>query len=127
MWCCLELQSTGGPRGALRRCGGAEGKLQKVPVADSKKAEFEAAIKDATVLLDQYAPLDPAKRQSAKAAGNVSVSTPDAKGRAHLTVKDHLKPGDQVVVEVDAAKTLDLTAQKLKVDVQNSGYKKQSP
>jgi hypothetical protein len=162
---------------------GAEGKLQKVPVAadakedkkrglrgkvaDSKKAELETAIKDATALLDQYTPLDPAKLQAAKAAGNVSVSTPDAKGRAHVTVKDYLKPGDQVVVEVDATKntlqsvaissfvekdkakspvaakvsyaaladgtiypatqTLDLTAQKLKVDVQNSGYKKQSP
>lgn len=162
---------------------GAEGTLQKVPVAadakedkkrglrgkaaDSKKAEYEAAIKGATALLDQYAPPEPAKLEAAKAAGNISVSTPDAKGRVRLTIKDYLKPGDQVVVEVDAAKntlqsvaissyvekdkakdpvaakvsyaaltdgtlypaskTLDLSAQKLKIVVQNSGYKKQSP
>jgi hypothetical protein len=161
---------------------GAEGKLQKVPVAadakedkkrglrgkavESKKAELEASLKEATALLGQYAPLDPVRIQAAKAAGNVSVSTPDAAGRIRVTLKDYLKPGDQVVVAVDAAKntlqavsiasyvekdkaknpvtatvsyaalgdgtiypateTMEISAQKLKVDVQNSGYHKQA-
>ena len=158
---------------------GAEGKLQKVPVAadakegkkrglkakavESKKAELEASLKGAMALLDQYSPLDPARIQAAKAAGKVSVSVPGADGRVRVTIKDYLKPEDQVVVEVDTAKnalqsvaittameqekakspvaakvtyaaledgttypakkTLEMSAQKLKVDVQNSGYR----
>jgi hypothetical protein len=68
------------------------GNLQKVPVAadakeekkrglrgkvvESKKAEFEASLKSAMALLDQYTPIEPAKIEAAKAAGNVSVSVP---------------------------------------------------
>jgi len=159
---------------------GADGALQKVPVAadakedkkrglrgkvvESKKEEFAAAIKSATALMHQYAPLDPAKIQAAKAAGNVSVSVPGADGMVRVTIKDYLKPGDQVTVVVHGAKnalqsvaiqsfaengkdknpvagsvsyaaladgtaypakqSLEISAQKLKVDIQNSGYRK---
>jgi hypothetical protein len=162
---------------------GAEGKLTKVPVAadaaeekkrgvrgkvaENKKAEYQAALKGATTLLAQYAPLDPAKIQAAKAAGNISVSVPGADNRVRVTIKDYLKPGDQVVVELDgnrnvvqsvaigsfvdqngaknpvsasvgygaltdgtmypATETMEITAEALKVHVQNSGYKKQTP
>jgi len=159
---------------------GADGALQKVPVAadakedkkrglrgkvaDSKKEEFTAAIKSATGLMHQYSPLDPAKIQAAKAAGNVSVSVPGADGKVRVTIKNYLKPGDEVGIVADAAKntlqsvtiksaiedgkdknpvtgsvtyaaltdgtpypakqTLEISAQKLKVDIQNSGYRK---
>jgi hypothetical protein len=161
---------------------GAEGALQKVPVAadaqeakkrglrgkaaESKKAELQASLKAAVGLLQQYAPLDPAKIQAARSAGNISVSLPAADGRVRITIKDYLKPGDEVGVEVDgtrnlvqavsiksfveqgkdkspvsanvtyaaladrtsypAKETLEISAQKLKVDIQNSGYRKQS-
>ena len=161
---------------------GADGALQKVPVAadakedkkrglrgkvaESKKEEFAAAIKSATTLLHQYSPLDPAKLQAAKAAGNVSVSVPGADGKVRVTIKNYLKPGDQVDVVADAAKntlqsfsissfvedgkaknpvaasvtyaaladgtpypakeSMEISAQKLKVDIQNSGYRKHS-
>jgi hypothetical protein len=158
---------------------GAEGKLQKVPVAadaqeskkrglrgkasESKKAELEASLKSAMALLDQYTPVDPARIQAAKAAGKVSVSVPDQAGRVRVTIKDYLKPGDQVEIAVDGAKNklqgvsisslledkspvgatvtysalndgtlypasqvLEMKAQKLIVNVQNSGYKKHS-
>ena len=115
-------------------------------------------------LLQQYAPLDPARIQAAKDAGNVSVSVPSANGQVRVTMKNYLKPGDQVEIELDSAKntvqgvaitsfleqekakspvtakvsyaaladgtcypakeTLEISAQSLKVDVQNSGYKK---
>ena len=115
-------------------------------------------------LLQQYAPLDPAKINAAKEAGNVSISLPDAAGRVRVTMKNYLKPGDQVEVELDTAKNvlagvsiasvleqaqtkspvaakvgyaalgdgtlypaktaLEISAQSLKVDLQNSGYKK---
>jgi hypothetical protein len=161
---------------------GAEGGLQKVPVAadakedkkrglrgkavDSKKAELEGSLKEASSLLQQYAPLDPARIKAAKDAGNVSVSVPSAGGQVRVTLKNYLKPGDQVEVELDAAKNvlqgvaissfveqaqgkspvtarvsyaalgdgtiypakeaLEISAQSLKVDVQNSGYKKKA-
>ena len=99
---------------------GAEGMLQKVPVAadapekkkrglrgkaaERKKAELQASLKSAMALLDQYTPVDPARIQAAKAAGNVSVSVPDKAGLLRVTIKDYLKPGDQVEVVVDGAK-----------------------
>lgn len=161
---------------------GAEGALQRVPVAadakedkkrgvrgkmaDSKKAELEGSLKAAVQLLHQYAPLDPAKLQAAKAAGNVSVSVPGADGRVQITIKNYHQPGDLVALDVDVTKnilgavsvttsmdqdkakspvaakvsyaaladgtlypaneTLEISAQKLKVDIQNSGYRKQA-
>jgi hypothetical protein len=99
---------------------GADGGLQKVPVAadaredkkrglrgkvvESKKAELEASLKDAMALLHQYAPLDPAKVQAAKDAGNVSVSAPSASGVVRLTIKNYLMAGDQVDIDMDATK-----------------------
>jgi len=99
---------------------GAEGGLQKVPVAasakeekkrglkgkaiESKKAELQASLKAAVGLLQQYTPLDPAKIQAAKAAGNVSVSLPTPDGSVKITIKNYLKPGDEVGIELDAAK-----------------------
>jgi hypothetical protein len=162
---------------------GADGALQKVPVApsakeeskrglrgkvvESKKAELAASIKAASELLHQYAPLDPAKIQAAKTAGNVSVSVPGADGRITVTIKNYLKPGDEIGVVVDGTKntpqTISITsfveqgkdkspvsakvtyaaladgtlypakesvaisAQKLNVDIQNSGYRRQTP
>jgi hypothetical protein len=99
---------------------GAEGNLQKVPVAadakedkkrglrgkvvESKKAELEGSLKSTMALLDQYTPIEPAKIEAAKAAGNVSVSVPDQSGRVRVTIKNYLKPGDEVEVAVDGAK-----------------------
>jgi len=161
---------------------GADGALQKVPVAadaaeskkrglrgkvaEEKKAEFATAIKSATALIHQYSPLDPAKLQAAKAAGNVSVSVPGADGMVRVTIKNYLKPGDEVGIVADAAKntlqsvsissfvedgktknpvaasvtyaaladgtpypakeSLAISAQKLNVDITNSGYRKHS-
>jgi len=163
---------------------GAEGTLQKVPLAadakeekkkrglrgkaiESKKEELQASMKEAVALLRQYAPLDPAKIQAAKDAGNLSVSTPAPDGGIKVTIKNYLKAGDEVTIDVDGAKntlkgfgissyvgdaaakekspvtaaiaygalpdgtiypakeTLAISAQKLSVDIQNSGYKKQ--
>jgi hypothetical protein len=124
-------------------------------------------MKSAMAVLHEYVPLDAAKVETAKAAGNVSTSTPAPDGSVRITLKSYLKPGDEVVVDVDGAKNtlkgvsiatfvdeekgkspvtakvayaalpdgttypgkevLEIAAQKLTVDVENSGYKKQSP
>lgn len=99
---------------------GAEGALQKVPVAasakeekkrglrgkvvESKQNELKASLKGAMDLLRQYVPLDPVKIQAAKDAGNVSVSVPAADGLVRITIKNYLKPGDEVGIEMDTAK-----------------------
>jgi len=163
---------------------GADGKVQKTPVANAateeqkkkkglrgkavanKMEEIQATLKAATELMDQYSPLDPAKIQAAKAAGNLSVSVPGADNRVRVTIKNYLKQGDVVEVEVDGAKNtlqgvtitsamdqgdvkgpvtakvtyaaladgtmytikqvLDMKAQSLKVDVDNSAYTKKA-
>jgi hypothetical protein len=163
---------------------GADGKVQKTPVANAateeqkkkkglrgkavanKMEEIQATLKAATELMDQYSPLDPSKIQAAKAAGNVSVSVPGADNRVRVTIKNYLKQGDVVEVEVDGAKNtlqgvtitsamdqgdvkgpvtakvtyaaladgtqytikqvLDMKAQSLKVDVDNSAYSKKA-
>ncbi|HET9251564.1 MAG TPA: hypothetical protein VFP58_05550 [Candidatus Eisenbacteria bacterium] len=163
---------------------GAEGTLQKVPLApdakeekkkrglrgkavENKKEELAASMKEAVALLRQYAPLDPAKIQAAKDAGNLSISTPAPDGGVKVTIKNYLKAGDEVTIDIDGAKntlkgfgissyvgdatakekspvtaaiayaalpdgtiypakeSLVISAQKLSVDIQNSGYKKQ--
>ena len=160
---------------------GADGKVQKVPAAaaaeepkkkkglrgkvvENKKEDIEAALKASMALLDQYSPLEAARLQTAKNTGNVSVSVPGADNRVRITIKNYLKPGDVVELEVDGAKNtlqsvsitssmeqenakgpvaakvtyaamadgtlypaqqvLDLKAQSLKVDVENSSYTK---
>ena len=159
---------------------GADGVLQKIPVAadaqeekkrglrgkvaESKKAELQASLKAAVQALDQYSPLDPKRIEAAKAAGNVSVSVPSADGLVRVIIKSYLKPGDEVIIQANASgntlqevaitsfvedskgkspvsgkvsfaaledgtiysgkEVLEIPAQTLKVDVQNSGYRK---
>lgn len=160
---------------------GADGKLQKAPaaaageepkkkkgirgkIAGNKMEDMEAALKASMALIDQYSPLEAARLQTAKSTGNVSVSVPGADNRVRITIKNYLKPGDVVELEVDGAKNtlqsvsitsnmeqgdvkgpvaakvtyaamadgtvypatqvLDLKAQELKIDVENSSYTK---
>ena len=163
---------------------GPDGKLKKVPaapadtaeakkkrgirgkVAKNKKEDIEAALKASTALLDQYSPLEAARLQTAKNTGNVSVSVPGADNRVRITIKNYLKPGDVVELEVDGVKNtlqsvsitstmehanakgpvaakvtyaamadgtlypaqqvLDLKAQSLTIDIENSGYNKKA-
>jgi hypothetical protein len=160
---------------------GADGKVKKAPataaaeepkkkkgirgkIAGNKMEDMEAALKTSMALIDQYSPLEAARLQTAKSTGNVSVSVPGADNRVRITIKNYLKPGDVVELEVDGAKNtlqsvsitsnmeqgdvkgpvaakvtyaamadgtlypatqvLDLKAQELKIDVENSSYTK---
>jgi len=116
----LSLKGEEKVRQQYRVYYGAEGTEQKVPLApdakedkkrglrgkavESKKAEMQAAMKDAVALLHEYAPLDPAKIQAAKDAGNLSVSSPAPDGTVSVTIKNYLKAGDQVAITLDGAK-----------------------
>jgi hypothetical protein len=54
-------------------------------------------------LVKQYVPPDPARIQAAKDAGKHTVSQPDPKGQVVLVIKDYLKAGDSLTIEVNAA------------------------
>ena len=99
---------------------GADGKVQKTPigappppakeargvkgkVVENKKEEISNAVKQATALLKQYVPPDPAKIQAAKAAGKYSVSPPNPAGQVQMVIKDYLKPGDSLTLTANAA------------------------
>lgn len=100
---------------------GAEGKLQKTPVAaapaedskkkrgvrgkivENKKEEISGAAQEAVALVKQYVPPDPARIQAAKDAGRLTLTPPDPAGRVVVVIKDYLKPGDSLTIEVNAA------------------------
>lgn len=101
----------------MNRCyHGADGKVQKVPVASpppeetrrglrgriaaAKKEEMTEYMKEAVALVKQYIPPDQARIQAAKDAGKVSIS-PQPGQRVRLTFADYLKAGDSLVLDLD--------------------------
>ncbi len=100
---------------------GADGKVQKTPIGgepaadakqprglrgkivENKKEELSASMKEAIALVKQYVPPDAARIQAAKDAGRLSVVPPDAQGIAKLVIKDYLKAGDSLTLNVNAA------------------------
>ena len=109
-----------------KRCFyGADGKLQKVPIADpkpaqppqasgrrggrakakiveNKKDEMKEYMERATALVQRYVPPQPADIQRAKDAGKVTAN-PAGSGLVRLEFPDYLKPGDRLSIDVDAA------------------------
>jgi hypothetical protein len=103
---------------------GADGKVQKTPIAapapakdggrdrsrgvknrvvENKKEDISDATKEAIALVKQYVPPDPARIQAAKEAGRLSVTPPDPAGKVRLIIKDYLKPGDSLTLDANAA------------------------
>lgn len=98
---------------------GADGKLQKVPVAaaaeeggrkprglrgkivEQKKEEMSDYMQRAVDLVHMYVPPDPARIQSAKDAGKVSLHLLEPGKRIRLEFRDYLQAGDKLGVEVD--------------------------
>jgi len=97
---------------------GADGKLQKVPVAapapekkkgglrgkiiENKKEEMSDYMKEAVALVKRYLPPDPAKIDAVKAAGRLSVS-PQPGNKVRITLSGYLKPGDSLAIEMNMA------------------------
>ena len=104
---------------------GADGKVQKVPVAappppeegrgrrqrgvkkrivESKKEEMTDYMKAAVGLVQMYVPPDPARIQAVQGAGQMTIQplTPDQSVR--LVFAGYMKPGDSFSVDLDQAK-----------------------
>ncbi len=106
---------------------GADGKVQKIPIADAapqkaapsggggrrggrvkekvienKKDEMKEYMERAAALVQRYVPPQPADLQRARDAGKVTAS-PAGSGLVRLELPDYLKPGDRLSIDVDAA------------------------
>ncbi|HWN95125.1 MAG TPA: hypothetical protein VNT99_08835 [Methylomirabilota bacterium] len=96
---------------------GADGKVTKIevnasPEADKKRGirgrivekkteELTDYMKSAVSLVKMYVPLDAARIEAAKTAGNVSIEMLEPGKRARLNFKNYVKRGDNLGVEVD--------------------------
>jgi hypothetical protein len=90
-----KVATGGGTEGGKKR--GLRGRA-----AASKKEEIAASMERAVALVHAYLPPDPARIQAARGEGRLSVRPPDNQGRAGLDIRDYLKPGDLLTVEMDA-------------------------
>jgi len=100
---------------------GADGKVVKVPIegapaapakdkrgvrgkiVENKKEEIGDSMKEAIALVKSYVPPDAARIQAAKDAGKVAVNPPDAQGKVQMVIKDYLKAGDSLTIDLNAA------------------------
>ncbi len=98
---------------------GADGVLQKTPVtapppekkkrglrgkaAENKKEEISDATTEATALVKQYVPPDPALIQAAKDTGRLTLTPPDPTGKVVVVIKDYRKPGDSLTIVLNVA------------------------
>jgi hypothetical protein len=96
---------------------GADGALQKTPIAsspppkkqkglkgkivESKKEELSDTMKQAVALVKSYVPPDPALIQRAVDAGKVSVENPQPGKTARLVFRDYHLPGDTLSISLD--------------------------
>jgi hypothetical protein len=106
---------------------GADGKVQKVAMADApkadqggggkpgkrggglkskvienKKGDIQEYMKQAAALIHSYVPPQPQQIQAAKDGGRVAVN-PQPGGKARIEVKQYLKPGDSLTIDLDTA------------------------
>jgi hypothetical protein len=88
-------QASGGGGG-----GGRHGRL-KQHVVDKKKGEMQDYMERASALVHQYVPPKPDRIQAAKDAGKLALRP--GSGRVRLEFTDYLLAGDLMAIEVDPA------------------------
>ena len=113
----------------LNRCYyGADGKVQKIPmdqpapqaaapsggrgrrrggavkqaVIENKKDEMQEYMQQAAALIHSYVPPAPPQIQAVKDGGRLSAS-PQPGGRLRVDMKQYLKPGDSLTIDLDTA------------------------
>jgi hypothetical protein len=114
----------------LNRCYyGADGKVQKIPIdqpappakeqasgrggrrgggkakekiVENKKEDMTEYMKQAAALIHSYVPPAPAQIQAVKDGGRLTA-TPQPAGKVHIEMKQYLKPGDSLTIDLDTA------------------------
>jgi hypothetical protein len=85
---------------AAPKGGRRDGKL-KAKIVENKKSDMQEYMERASALVHQYVPPDPAQVQKVKDAGRLAI-TPLDQGRVGIAFKDYLQAGDQLTVVVNA-------------------------
>jgi len=94
----MKVPIEGAPQAAAKDKRGVRGK-----VVANKKEEIGDSMKEAIALVKSYVPPDAARIQAAKDAGKVAVNPPDAQGKVQMVIKDYLKAGDSLTIDLNAA------------------------
>ena len=84
--------------------GGGRGRrgAVKQKVVENKKDEMKEYMEAAAALVHSYVPPNPQQIQAVKDGGRLSV-IPQADGRVRLDMKQYLKAGDSLTIDLDAA------------------------
>src|SRR5262245_14479247 len=77
--------------------GGKRGGRVKKAIVENKVDDLKDYMEKVAALVQEYVPPDPQKIQAADSAGNMSVQN------ATLTVKNYVKPGDQLAIGINTA------------------------
>jgi hypothetical protein len=89
-------EQAGGRRG--RRGGGAV----KEKIVENKKDEMQEYMQQAAALIHSYVPPAPAQIQAVKDGGRLTAN-PQPGGKVRLEMKQYLKPGDSLTIDLDTA------------------------
>jgi hypothetical protein len=93
-----KAESSGGGGKGRKKGGGAV----KGAVVANKKGDIEEYMQQAAALIHAYVPPQPDKIQAVKDGGRVAM-TPQAGGSVRVEMKDYLKPGDVLSIDLDKA------------------------
>ena len=90
--------SGGGGGGRGRKGGGAV----KGAIVENKKEDIQEYMQQAAALIHSYVPPQPDKIQAVKDGGRVAVA-PQSGGSVRVAMKQYLKPGDVLSIDLDPA------------------------
>jgi hypothetical protein len=92
-----QAKEQSGGRGG-RRGGGAV----KQKVVENKKDEMQEYMQQAAALIHSYVPPAPAQIQAVKDGGRLAAN-PQPGGKLRIEMKQYIKPGDSLTIDVDTA------------------------
>jgi hypothetical protein len=87
----------GGGKSRKRGGGAIKGK-----VVEGKKEDMQDYMQQAAALIHSYVPPQPQQIQAVKDGGRVAVN-PQPGGKARIEMKQYLKPGDSLTIDLDTA------------------------
>jgi hypothetical protein len=93
------------PPPAAEQSGGRAGRrggAVKAKVIENKKDEMQEYMQQAAALIHSYVPPAPAQIQAVKDGGRLSAN-PQSGGKVRLEMKQYLKPGDSLTIDLDTA------------------------
>jgi hypothetical protein len=90
-------QGGGGGRPGKRGGGAVKGKI-----VENKKEDMQEYMQQAAALIHSYVPPQPQQIQAVKDGGRLAVN-PQPGGKARIEMKQYLKPGDSLTIDVDTA------------------------